>query len=73
MLEGNLFTNSNGRVYKVIRHNVVKTIALLKPIKPTFEEAPYMIAKGFRPMADSWGQGVYDLTEIEANRIYFNL
>jgi len=63
-----LFNNSNGRAYAVIQYNTVDKVAILKPLKPIFEDAPYMVVKGFDVDATSWGAGIYDLTIEEASR-----
>lgn len=65
-----LYNNSNGRQYQVITLNTVKEVAILKPLKPTFDKYPYMVTKGFRTDSTSWGAGVYDLTLNEAQKIF---
>ena len=63
-----LFKNANGREYQVVQYNTVDAVAILKPLKPTFEDAPYMVAKGFDVDGTSWGAGIYDLTIEEASK-----
>jgi len=72
MLRGTTFSNSNGRTYEVVRWNEVKCVAVLKSHRPTFKNLPYVVAKGFKASKSSWDNGTYDLTEVEANSIYYN-
>jgi hypothetical protein len=65
-----IFTNSNGKEYEVIRVDFSKKVAILKPNKVVFEQAPYMVARGFQWDKDSWDGGVYDLSLDYANEVF---
>lgn len=68
-----LYNNSNGHQYEVVELNTVAKVAILKPLKPTFEQAPYMVAKGFALDSTSWDSGIYDLTLESARECYSDL
>ena len=65
-----LYNNSNGRKYEVVELNNISQVAILKPLTPTFDKYPFMVAKGFRIDATSWDNGIYDLTLAVAQEIY---
>ncbi len=65
-----VFNNSNEKQYVVIETNFVHGVALLKPLKPTFEQAPYMVASGFNTKHDSWDGGTYDMTREQAQEVF---
>jgi len=63
-----IYKNENGREYEVIQLNFDSS-AILRPLRPTFEQFPYMIAKGFDLNKTSWNSGIYDLTLEEAKKM----
>jgi hypothetical protein len=65
-----LYNNSNGHQYEVIEYNTRSQVAILKPLNVVFEQAPYMVAKGFSLDRTSWDNGIYDLTFEEAQTKY---
>jgi len=64
------FKNSNGKEYEVIRVDFRANVALLLPLKTTWEDAPYLVVTGFNPTTDSWDSGIYDLTLEEATECF---
>jgi len=63
-----IYKNSNGRDYEVIKLDTVNKKAILLPLKPTFEQFPYMVAVGFSLGETSWGSGHYDMTLEQAEK-----
>jgi hypothetical protein len=64
------FTNSGGKEYEVIRVDFSKKVAILKPNKVVFEDAPYLVAFGFQWDKDQWDGGIYDMTLEEAEGVF---
>ena len=65
-----LFENSNGKTYDVIRVDFNKKVAILLPLNVVFEQAPYLVAFGFRWDKDQWDGGIYDMTLEEADGVF---
>jgi hypothetical protein len=63
-----IYKNANGRDYEVILMSASREIAILRPINPTFEQFPYMVARGFSLDRTSWCSGRYDMTLEQAER-----
>ena len=63
-----IYKNSNGRDYEVIKLDTVNKKAILLPLRPTFEQAPYMVASCFELDKTSWGIGHYDMTLEQAEK-----
>ena len=63
-----IYKNSNGRDYEVILLSASRGIAILRPLEPTFEQFPYMVARGFSLDRTSWCSGRYDMTLEQAEK-----
>jgi len=64
------FEANGDKIFDIIRVDFIKKVAILKPARVVFEDAPYLVAFGFQWDKDQWDGAVYDMTLEEADGVF---